>query len=188
MMGVSRVSRASLNSPIFSFMQLRFPFSFKTLVQLSRSLLFFKTAHATLSFIPFSGSRGLLSCLNFLLGAVDVAPTASARKTRLPRSTGSSFVHARLWNNIVSFHCTLFDLVIFVFWLVMFFTRSRSTLTLALLERSPRLQRTPEPSVTQNPILFHSNRLSLGHSFQNRARFWVPRYFYHSYFLGKINR
>ena len=184
MMGVSRVSRASLNSPIFSFMQLRFSFSFKTLVQLSRSLLSFKTARATLSFITFSGCRGLLSCLNFLLGAVDVAPTASARKTRLPRNTGSSFIHTRLWNNIVSFHCTLFDFVILVFWLLMVFTRSRSTLTLMLLERSPRLQRTREPSVTQNPILFHPNRLSLGHSLQKRARFRAPRYFYHSYFLG----
>ena len=50
----------------------------------------------------------------------------------------------------------------------MFFTRSRSTLILSLLERSPRLQRTPEPSVTQNPILFDPNRLSQGHSFQKR--------------------
>ena len=136
----------------------------------------------------YRGCRGLLSCSNFFLGAVDVAPTASACKTWLPRSTGSSFLHSRLWNNIISFYCTLFDFGYFRFLACNVFTRSRSTKILSLLERSPRLQHTPESSVTQNPILFDPNRLSLGHSIQKRARFRVPGYFYHCYFLGEVKK
>ena len=113
--GISRVSRARKDSPLLSFMQPRSPSSFKTLVQLSRSSLFFKIARSTLSFVTFSGCRGLLSCSNFPLGAVDVVPTASARKTCLPRSTGSPFVPAHLLNNFLSFHCALFDFGDFVF-------------------------------------------------------------------------
>ena len=79
-MGVSRVSRASKDSPLFSFMQLRFSFSFKTVVQLSRSLLFFKTARATLSFITFSGCRGMLSCLNFSWAPLTLHPPLALEK------------------------------------------------------------------------------------------------------------
>ena len=58
----------------------------------------------------------------------------------------------------------------------MVFTRFRSTQTLSLLERSPRLLRTPELSFTQKPISVDPNRFSLGHSFQKRVRFRVLGY------------
>ena len=52
--------------------------------------------------------------------------------------------------------------------------KQQQQLTLSLLEHSPRLQRTPEPSIIHNPILFDPNRLSLGLDFYM---------FYHSYSL-----
>ena len=98
--------------------------------------------------------EGLLSCSHFLLGAVHVTPTASARKAWLSRSTGSPFAHARFQTSLVSFHFAFFILGIFSLRLLILFLYDLIRHELWFLEpslglpdtRSPRLHRSPSRS------------------------------------------